>query len=131
MTKDSLQVFKKSTSRISEAGDFLYTVHISSLDLVNLEDRRGYLTLVLQSRTKEPSRLLMRRAEGIQEWHSTLQKLHSECTSRGRSTLTMLSTEDFWNKRQFSDLGCSRQLGKELSMTEKATGDGYLDLIGL
>jgi len=91
LTTHYLQLFRKGRDRLSEMGDFLYKVRLSTLVSVTLEERRGSLTLVLG--LKE-GRLVMRRTEGIREWQRGLQRL-----SGGR----MERTEGFWAKLESGD----------------------------
>ena len=45
-------------------------LQISSVDLL---DKRGYLTVCLNLTAKEGSRVLLRKPEGIREWHDALK----------------------------------------------------------
>ena len=115
LTTGYLQIFKKGTSRISDMGAFvskvgrhrwlvtsLFLLHflqirLSDVDSVSLEDRRGYLTLVITS--VREVKLLLRKTEGIKEW----QKSVEQYCMREKQQRKMQSTNDFWNRKQFSD----------------------------
>ena len=116
LTTGYLQIFKKGTSRISDMGAFvskvgrhswlvvtsLFLLHflqirLSDVDSVSLEDRRGYLTLVITS--VREVKLLLRKTEGIKEWQQSVEQY----CMREKQQRKMQSTNDFWNRKQFSD----------------------------
>merc|ERR1711962_873419 len=109
LTKDYLQCFKKGTSRITEMGGFIYGIRLSDIVEVQLLDKRGYLTICLTLASKD-GKLFLRKPEGIREWYQALKA--SAQASRDRRS--MLSTEEFWSRKQFepspgnpSNPGCS------------------------
>ena len=54
----------------------MYILQITSADLV---DKRGYLTICLHL-SKEGSRILLRKPEGIREWHEALKVSQKHAT---------------------------------------------------
>jgi len=94
LTSRYLQFFKKTTSRISEMGAFIMKIRLSDLSSVNLEDRRGYLTLVISS-LKE-GRLVVRKTEGIRDWHERLTGFLNG--TKDDTERKMESTEQFWDR---------------------------------
>jgi len=96
LTKDYLQCFKKGTSRITEMGAFIFKIKLNDVESLELIDKRGYLTISLL--VAREGKMLLRKPEGIREWYNTIKDCTRECQER-----TMKSTEDFWNKRQFTD----------------------------
>jgi len=97
LTTGYLQIFKKGTSRISDMGTFVSKIRLSDVDSVSLEDRRGYLTLVITSLREV--KLLLRKTEGIKEWQQSVEQY----CMREKQQRKMQSTNDFWNRKQFSD----------------------------
>jgi len=97
LTTGYLQIFKKGTSRISDMGTFVSKIRLSDVDSVTLEDRRGYLTLVITSLREV--KLLLRKTEGIKEWQQSVEQY----CQREKQQRRMQSTNDFWNRKQFSD----------------------------
>ena len=66
---------------------------------LSLEDRRGYLTLVIFC--QKEGRLVVRKTEGIREWHDCLELfLARNKTAEG---VKMESTEKFWDRAVKSD----------------------------
>jgi len=116
LTTHYLQLFRKGRDRLSEMGDFLYKVRLSTLVSVTLEERRGSLTLVLG--LKE-GRLVMRRTEGIREWQRGLQRL-----SGGR----MERTEGFWAKLESGDTGEKREEGEDSGLDSLHTSSSKSSL---
>ena len=125
LTSRYLQFFKKTTSRISEMGAFIMKVvevsfikdlhfikqiRLSDLSSVNLEDRRGYLTLVISS-LKE-GRLVVRKTEGIRDWHERLTGFLNG--TKDDTERKMESTEQFWDRTVKED-GKNRTKIGELS----------------
>ena len=72
-------------------------IRLSDVDSVSLDDRRGYLTLVITSLREV--KLLLRKTEGIREWKQSLE----EYCMREKQQRKLQSTNDFWNRKQFSD----------------------------
>ena len=50
--------------------------------------------------TSRDSRLLLRKTEGIREWQRSIETLLAKEKQKHRE---MQSTNDFWNRKQFSD----------------------------
>jgi len=98
LTSSYLHIFKKSTSRISDMGTFVNKIRLSEIENLSIEERKGYLTLVLV--TSRDSRLLLRKTEGIREWQRSIEQQLAKERQRHRE---MQSTNDFWNRKQFSD----------------------------
>jgi len=99
LTPSYLHIFKKSTSRLSDMGTFVNKIRLSEIENLSIEERRGYLTLVLV--TARDSRLLLRKTEGIRDWQKSIETQLSKERQRHRES--MQSTNDFWNRKQFSD----------------------------
>lgn len=106
LTKESLKIYKKTTSKHQDFGNLLFDISLTSVTSMSLEDRRGYLTIALYCQDKQHGKLVLRRTDGIREWFSVLQNIHRRCKERLESEGSMLSTAEFWDKRHFSDLGC-------------------------
>ena len=70
-------------------------VKLSDLSSVSLEDRRGYLTLVVFC--QKEGRMVIRKTEGIREWHDSLEMflIRSKDETEDRK---MESTEKFWDR---------------------------------
>jgi len=98
LTSSYLHIFKKSTSRISDMGTFVNKIRLSEIENLSIEERKGYLTLVLV--TSRDSRLLLRKTEGIREWQRSIEQQLAKEKQRHRE---MQSTNEFWNRKQFSD----------------------------
>ena len=80
------------------AKTFTIQIRLSEIDNLSIEERKGYLTLVLV--TSRDSRLLLRKTEGIRDWQKSIETQLSQERQRHRE---MQSTNDFWNRKQFSD----------------------------
>jgi len=114
LTNSHLVVHKKAASRISEMGAFLYKVPLASVSSANLEDRRGYLTLVVTAQRE--GKLLLRKTEGIREWQQAVSGLLGGGEKGGMAT-----TREFWSRRQFSDC----QGAQEWLLARQRTGHNY------
>jgi len=106
LTKDSLKIYKKTTSPVLASSSLLHDIPMTSVRSLSLEDRRGYLTLALYCEEKQHGKLVLRRTDGLREWFSVLQNVHRSSKERVEAVGSMLSTEEFWHKHHFSDLGC-------------------------
>lgn len=93
LTRDYLHCFKKGSTQLTECGPFLFKVRLSSVGCVRLVDRRGYLTVVLPREGQDS--LLLRRPEGVREWHTAIQVGCKEAKGR-----LMQSAEQFWAGRE-------------------------------
>merc|ERR550525_1680500 len=114
LTNTPIVVHKKAASRISEMGAFLYKVPLASVSSASLEDRRGYLTLVVAAQRE--GRLLLRKTEGIREWQQAVSGLLGGGEKGGMAT-----TREFWSRRQFSDC----QGAQEWLLARQRTGHNY------
>ena len=77
---------------------FSIQIRLSEIDQLSIEERKGYLTLVLV--TSRDSRLLLRKTEGIRDWQRSIEQQLAKEKQRHRE---MQSTNDFWSRKQFSD----------------------------
>jgi len=109
LTSSYLHIFKKSTSRLSDMGTFVNKIRLSEIENLNIEERKGYLTLVLV--TARDSKLLLRKTEGIRDWQRSIEQQLARERQRHRE---MQSTNDFWNRKQFSDCQNSSQASQWL-----------------
>jgi hypothetical protein len=99
LTTGYLQIFKKGATRFSDMGTFIRKVKLSGVESIALEDKRGYLTLVLGTSFPQEGKLLLRRTEGLKDWHdSVVTSCHRE-----RQKKSNLPTEEFWNRKQLSE----------------------------
>jgi len=116
LTRDSLKIYKKTASHVLDSSSLLHDIPLTSVRSLSLEDRRGYLTIALYCEEKQHGKLVLRRTDGIRDWFSVLQNVHRSSKERVEAVGSMLSTEEFWHKRHFSDLGC-----QPLSVTHRAS----------
>lgn len=96
VTRDFLQCYKRVVTEASQMGPFIHQIRLSDIRRVVLEDRKGYLTLLLT--IDKDDNLVLRRAENIREWYEII--LHLVAESR---TKMMQSTESFWRKSKQED----------------------------
>merc|ERR1712227_1084448 len=110
LTNSHLQIFKKGTTKFSEMGTFINKITLSSLEKVTLEERRGYLTILLVTGPPHPVRLLLRRPDGLCDWHK-----HISTSSRGPGVRDRLNY-----RRQLSEYGTFQNLprGRRSSLDE-------------
>ena len=115
LTTSYLQIFKKGATRFSDMGTFInkvlylvswlhayivmLQVKLSSIGSIALEDKRGYLTLVLTTSIPQEGKLLLRKTEGLKDWHESVVS----CCHKERQKKTNLPTEEFWNRKQLSE----------------------------
>ena len=71
LTRDYLQCFKKGTSRMTEMGAFMFKIKLSDVEMVDLVDKRGYLTISLL--VNREGKMLLRKPEGIREWFDMIK----------------------------------------------------------
>ena len=89
MTKMGLRLYKRGST-----GPCLLEVCWTDIETVRLEDRRGYLTVVLvSSSSSKEGRLVVRRPEHLREWYNTVSSIVKE--RRGR---VMQTAEQFWSQ---------------------------------
>ena len=94
LTRTHLQIFKKGTTKFSDMGTFINKVSLASVSQLSLEEKRGYLTLLLV--TTSPSvRLWLRRPDGLTEWLHCLRNISN--LSEGRDLPSI--------RRQLSEYG--------------------------
>eukprot|EP00092_Neocalanus_flemingeri_P010272 GFUD01011068.1.p1 GENE.GFUD01011068.1~~GFUD01011068.1.p1 ORF type:complete len:536 (-),score=118.68 GFUD01011068.1:169-1695(-) len=99
LTTGYLQIFKKGATRFSDMGTFINKIKLSCIDSIGLEDKRGYLTLVLTTCYPQEGKLLLRKTEGIKDWHDSVALFcKKEMEKRAR-----LPTDEFWNRKQLSE----------------------------
>ena len=67
---------------------------LGDMSSLSLEDRRGYLTLVIFC--QKEGRLVVRKTEGIREWHDCLELFLAR--SKTAEKVKMESTERFWDR---------------------------------
>ena len=72
---------------------------MSGIASSTLEDKRGYLTLVLTTSFPQEGKLLLRKTEGLKDWHDSVVR----CCQRERQNKSNLPTEQFWNRKQLSE----------------------------
>lgn len=72
LTNSHLQIFKKGTTKFSDMGTFLNKITLSNLEKVSMEEKKGYLTILLVVGPPQPVRLLIRRPDGLLEWHQSI-----------------------------------------------------------
>ena len=77
---------------------FICQIRLSEIESLKLEERKGYLTLVLV--TSRDSRLLLRKTEGIKDWQRSIDQ---QLVKERQKQREMQSTSEFWSRRQFSD----------------------------
>jgi len=99
LTTGYLQIFKKGATRFSDMGTFINKIKLSCIDSMALEDKRGYLTLVLTTSYPQEGKLLVRKTEGIKDWHDSLA---SSC-SKEREKRARQPVDAFWNRKQLSE----------------------------
>ena len=83
-----------------------------------LEDRRGYLTLVVTAQRE--GKLLLRKTEGIREWQQAVSGLLGGGEKGGMAT-----TREFWSRRQFSDCQGAQEwlLARQRTGTHRSSGE--------
>jgi len=99
LTTSYLQIFKKGATRFSDMGTFISKVKLSSVNSIALEDKRGYLTLVLTTTVPQEGKLLLRKTEGLKDWHDSVVS----CCHKERQKRSNLQTDEFWNRKQLSE----------------------------
>ena len=97
LTTGYIQIFKKGTSRISDMGSFVSKVRLSQVGSITLEDKRGYLTLVLT--TQRDGKILLRKPEGIRDWYSSI--VHHSLLEK--QTTRLKTTDQLWKSKQATD----------------------------
>jgi len=118
LTSSYLHIFKKSTSRLSDMGTFVNKIRLSEIESLKLEERKGYLTLVLV--TSRDSRLLLRKTEGIKDWQRSIDQ---QLVKERQKQREMQSTSEFWSRRQFSD--CQTSAASQWLLVRDNIGHKY------
>jgi len=99
LTNGYLQIFKKGATRFSDMGTFISKIKLSGIGSIALEDKRGYLTLLLTTSFPQEGKLLLRKTEGLKDWHDSVVS----CCQKERQKKSSLPTEEFWNRKQLSE----------------------------
>ena len=97
LTKDLLQCFKKGTSRITEMGEFIFSIKLAEVESLELLDKRGYLTICLSMQRE--GKVYLRRTEGIREWYSAIREGMEESKARRSHRVSAIITD----RRQVAD----------------------------
>ena len=108
------------------AKTFTIQIRLNEIENLSIEERRGYLTLVLV--TARDSRLLLRKTEGIRDWQKSIETQLSKERQRHRES--MQSTNDFWNRKQFSDCHNNAAASQWLLVRENIGKTPPLALLG-
>jgi len=95
LTSHYLQLYKKTSSTISEMGAFITKVRLAEVSCVSLADRRGYLTMLVVT---PGSRLTLRKTEGIRAWHDALRRLLGRHRLDRMDRRAMETSEQFWER---------------------------------
>jgi len=85
LTDDYFHCFKKGSSKVTEMGEFIFKVKLSSITSVSLLDKRGFLTICLSLSSVREGRIYLRRAEGLRDWFNVIKFCVDECKSRKSS----------------------------------------------
>ena len=70
---------------------------MSQVGTISLEDRRGYLTLILT--TQRDGKILLRKPEGIKDWYNSI--VHHSLLEK--QTTRLKTTDQFWKSKQATD----------------------------
>ena len=112
LTRDLLQCFKKGTSRITEMGEFIFSIKLPEVEAIELLDKRGYLTICIN--LQREGKVYLRRTEGIRDWYNAIRESMEESKVRRNNRASAI----FADRRQNTDCsgmdGCvaGRQLGR-------------------
>ena len=74
-----------------------FQIRLAKIESISLEDRRGYLTLILT--TNKDGKILLRKPEGIRDWYNSV--VHHSLLEK--QTTRLKTTEQFWKSRQVTD----------------------------
>ena len=97
LSRDLLQVFRKAASKITECGEFIFSIKLCEVEAMELVDRRGYLTICLS--VPREGKVFLRKTEGIRDWYQAVQETMLESKAR-RSCRT---SAVFGDRRQKTD----------------------------
>jgi len=86
LTNDYFHCFKKGSFKVTEMGEFIFKVKLSSITSVTLLDKRGFLTICLTLGSIREGRIYLRRAEGLRDWFSLLKMTVEQKKSRQQSS---------------------------------------------
>ncbi len=96
------------------------------MEQIELLDRKGYLTIALT--LNDQLRILLRKPEGIRDWHQNLEESIRRAKER-KGLLKMKSTKEFWSRKQFTDSSSMEQWVKaRRNVVQRQTTDyGFID----
>merc|ERR1719237_1597019 len=103
LTRDFLQCFKKGTSRITEMGEFIFSIKLPEVEAIELLDKRGYLTICIS--LQREGKVYLRRTEGIRDWYNAIRESMEESKVRRNNRASAI----FADRRQHTD--CSGMEG--------------------
>jgi len=103
LTKDLVQCFKKGTSRITEMGEFIFSIKLAEVEAIELLDKRGYLTICIS--LQREGKVYLRRTEGIRDWYNAIKESMEESKVRRNNRASAI----FADRRQNTD--CSGMEG--------------------
>ena len=103
LTRDLLQCFKKGTSRITEMGEFIFSIKLPEVEAIELLDKRGYLTICIS--LQREGKVYLRRTEGIRDWYNAIRESMEESKVRRNNRASAI----FADRRQNTD--CSGMEG--------------------
>ena len=103
LTKDLVQCFKKGTSRITEMGEFIFSIKLAEVETIELLDKRGYLTICIS--LQREGKVYLRRTEGIRDWYNAIKESMEESKVRRNNRASAI----FADRRQNTD--CSGMEG--------------------
>ena len=88
-------------------------IKLSDLTSLKLVDKKGYLTAEMDC-GKDGGVILLRKAEGIQDWFKELSACWQECNARGMET-----TKQFWTKQKLTGPDLEHWLLARQTVAEK------------
>merc|ERR1719237_1338840 len=97
LTRDLLQCFKKGTSRITEMGEFIFSIKLPEVEAIELLDKRGYLTICIN--LQREGKVYLRRTEGIRDWYNAIRESMEESKVRRNNRASAI----FADRRQNTD----------------------------
>jgi len=103
LTKDFLQCFKKGTSRITEMGDFIFKIKLSDVDMMELLDKKGYLTICIS--LQREGKVFLRRTEGIRDWYDAILENMEESKRRKKNRASAIFADRSQNTETSGDRG--------------------------
>jgi hypothetical protein len=88
LTPKHIQCYEKTPAHSSDS--VLFQVNLSSIEKMDLTEKKGYLTIALS--VHKEGKILLRSSLGIREWFLVIKR----CC---KSTLEHANTEEFWSGR--------------------------------